>query len=732
MKYKEALTFDDVSMVPVHSEIRSRKAPSTDVNLGQYKLKIPIIAAPMNTVTGHEMAKSMSKIGADSVIHRYMEIREQVEEFKNSIVDDKHVQPFVAVGAAGDFKERAKALFDAGVRRFCVDIANGHSLACIEATEHLANKYGAIDSSVSIMAGNVVTGDGARRLEEAGANVIRVGVGSGCFGPGTRILMSNGSYKNIEDINIHDRVINRDGKPVDVIATRFSGIKKVKKYKSNLFYKETYATGDHKHWVGDYGNIKDINKKSLRDVLNSGDRFKWRPLEECSYDNSTFLIPNSIKFELNDSFELKMDDYALSRRSFTGGLKEGAIVGPQYNLGYIFGTFLGDGYARVKNYNRKMKNGKVYRNQNSTVYWSFGKNEMPIAEKLQSALSDVFGFNAKIVESENMITVYNRSNILARLLSTFGKRKNKKLPDHLMCSNLDYLSGIYDGLVDSDGYKSKDGRTGFTNTSVALMEQCMLISYIVNGYYPSITICKPTAGNLKGCDLESCSESYVARTTKRPEFNIVHGENQVNRFYGYEDVDVAIPTYDIEVDCPTHSFIANGVAVHNSVCKTRIVTGFGVPQLTAIEWCKDGVKSASIVADGGIRQGGDYIKAISIGADAVMIGGILAGTNQSPGEFRKSEDGIMYKYIHGMASIEGRKGWFDDSDTTFVPEGDSMTVMYKGDAIKIVNDLNNSLKVGMSFANANILDDLRKNALFVRISDNGRIEGTPNKRMFKK
>lgn len=166
-----------------------------------------------------------------------------------------------------------------------------------------------------------------------------------------------------------------------------------------------------------------------------------------------------------------------------------------------------------------------------------------------------------------------------------------------------------------------------------------------------------------------------------------------------------------------------------AMCTTRQVTGFGVPQLTAIANCR--VNGASIVADGGIRKSGDIVKALAAGADAVMIGGMLAGTDETPGVTEKDSEGRLYKFYHGMASPEGRKEWFNKEATSYVPEGASTKVWHKGEAKKIVKDLASSVQVGMSFANAMNIQELQENAEWVEVSENGRIEGTLNRRMFK-
>lgn len=167
-----------------------------------------------------------------------------------------------------------------------------------------------------------------------------------------------------------------------------------------------------------------------------------------------------------------------------------------------------------------------------------------------------------------------------------------------------------------------------------------------------------------------------------------------------------------------------------SACTTRKVTGHGVPQLTAIADCVKAMEGSQvyIIADGGIRGSGDIVKALAIGADAVMIGGLLAGTSQTPGEAHAGPGGL-FKYYHGMASKEGRAKWFNRDNTSFVPEGGSAKVPFKGDARKIVEDLFHAVQVGMGYSGAMNLAELRQKAQWVEVSQNGYIEGSVNRRM---
>lgn len=170
----KAYTFDDVVLVPNYSQVKSRKDPSVRIEIGGFYLDVPVISAPMNTVTETEMSTALSDIGGCSVIHRFMSIDKEIEQAKSTI--NLEHSPFMAIGANYDFEDRSAALINAGVRRFCIDIANGHSEHCISAVKTLRKLA---PSKTLIMAGNVCTEDGARRLAEAGANLIRIGVGPG-------------------------------------------------------------------------------------------------------------------------------------------------------------------------------------------------------------------------------------------------------------------------------------------------------------------------------------------------------------------------------------------------------------------------------------------------------------------------------------------------------------------------------------------------------------------------
>jgi IMP dehydrogenase len=162
-----------------------------------------------------------------------------------------------------------------------------------------------------------------------------------------------------------------------------------------------------------------------------------------------------------------------------------------------------------------------------------------------------------------------------------------------------------------------------------------------------------------------------------------------------------------------------------SICTTRVIAGVGMPQFAAIQnvsaYCREhGVK---VIADGGIRYSGDVVKALAAGADLVMLGSLLAGTRESPGQTVNSQ-GRRFKTYRGMGSLGAmRKGAGDrygqNSSGKLVPEGVEARVPYKGPLSDVVFQLMGGLKSGMGYVGASTLEQLRKNANFVRITNGG-------------
>jgi IMP dehydrogenase len=189
MKMKKALSYDDVLLLPQYSNIRSRKEIDISAELSpNIKLSLPIIASPMDTISGFEMAMTLSRHGGLAIIHRYMDIVEQVQ-LVSDIKKDGNVYVGAAVGTGDDAVVRAQALIAAGVDVLCIDVAHGHHELVRRTLENIRSKAGA--SNTHIMAGNVATPQAVMDLSSWGADSIRIGIGGGSI-CSTRIQTGHG------------------------------------------------------------------------------------------------------------------------------------------------------------------------------------------------------------------------------------------------------------------------------------------------------------------------------------------------------------------------------------------------------------------------------------------------------------------------------------------------------------------------------------------------------------
>ena len=173
-----------------------------------------------------------------------------------------------------------------------------------------------------------------------------------------------------------------------------------------------------------------------------------------------------------------------------------------------------------------------------------------------------------------------------------------------------------------------------------------------------------------------------------------------------------------------------------SICTTRIVTGVGVPQITAIADVVSSMKKKGIpvIADGGIRFSGDFAKAIAAGADSVMLGSILAGTEEAPGQVELFQ-GRSYKAYRGMGSVGAMSGesssgdrYFQDNQQTdkLVPEGIEGRVPYKGEIYESIQQLMGGLRAGMGYCGTKDIPSLKKSSKFVKITGSGIRESHPH------
>lgn len=153
-----------------------------------------------------------------------------------------------------------------------------------------------------------------------------------------------------------------------------------------------------------------------------------------------------------------------------------------------------------------------------------------------------------------------------------------------------------------------------------------------------------------------------------------------------------------------------------SMCTTRIITGCGVPQLTAIALCAEvaQAKGVPLIADGGLRTSGDMVKAFAAGADTVMLGSMLSGTIETPGEIKGGR-----KQYRGMASKDAQVSWRGGVPEGMAPEGESTFVAVKGHVKDVVLEITGGIRSGMSYINATSIAEIRQKARFMEMTAAG-------------
>ena len=175
-----ALTYDDIQLVPDFSEVISRKNIYLNTLVSRnHRIDIPLIASPMDTVCGFEMAKKMSQMGGVGCIHRFMSKEEQskiVKDLKIFLSQNKINLPVMAaIGVGEEGKERAASLVNSGTDILVIDVAHGHHENVLQMLNWLKHRFPKVD----VIAGNIATASAALDLEEAGADGLRVGIGGG-------------------------------------------------------------------------------------------------------------------------------------------------------------------------------------------------------------------------------------------------------------------------------------------------------------------------------------------------------------------------------------------------------------------------------------------------------------------------------------------------------------------------------------------------------------------------
>ena len=158
-----------------------------------------------------------------------------------------------------------------------------------------------------------------------------------------------------------------------------------------------------------------------------------------------------------------------------------------------------------------------------------------------------------------------------------------------------------------------------------------------------------------------------------------------------------------------------------SICSTRLQTGHGIPTFQSVLDCAKSDRDVALIADGGIRTSGDIVKALAAGADFVMLGSLLAGTDETPGQVIRHGKGVPHKIYRGMASKEAQSDWRGRVSSI---EGVSHTVPCKGPVKEILNEMAIGIRSGLSYSGARSIQELQAKARFIRQTSAGVVESS--------
>lgn len=265
-----------MNLVPRKCIVNSRSECDTSTCFGPYNFKLPVVPANMECVINPVVAEMLARAGYFYIMHRFqLDIPAFVKH-----MHDAALPISISVGVNEDSYETLKILKENNTmpHYITIDIAHGHSVKMEHMISFIRKLWTDEKQQPFIIAGNVSTADAVRDLETWGANAIKCGIGPGCFAANTRVLMADGTYKNIQDISVGDYVVNMNKKPVKVLAVKNSGIRQVIKIKNYGHPNPVYVTPDHLFYVASTVDYKNV--------------YSWKEIGECQPGDSV-LYPHS-------------------------------------------------------------------------------------------------------------------------------------------------------------------------------------------------------------------------------------------------------------------------------------------------------------------------------------------------------------------------------------------------------------------------------------------------------
>jgi IMP dehydrogenase len=373
------------------------------------------------------------------------------------------------------------------------------------------------------------------------------------------------------------------------------------------------------------------------------------------------------------------------------------------------------------------------------------KPDMSVAEA-KKAMAD-YGVSGLLVEQEGKL-----AGIITRRDITFEKNNRRKVSEVMTKEVITAKDGLTIEQAKDILHKQRIEKLPVIDDKRRIVGLITSKDILKMEQYPHAS--KDRKGRLLAGAAVGVKGDYLERTEALLEagadvlvVDIAHGhsENAINTvhmikkaFPSCELIAGNVATGDGANDLIKAGVDAVKVGVGSgSICITRVVTGSGVPQLTAVV---DSVRVARdynipIISDGGIRNSGDITKALAAGSSSVMVGSLFGGTDESPGK-TLVKNGKKFKMYRGMASFyaslgrkyreEGAQVIDSDDLNDYVPEGVEAMVPYKGSVVEIVRQLAGGLRSGLSYCGAKTIPEMQKNAEFIKMTSAGYIESQPH------